>query len=99
MSTDTDEEILDELFAVIEHRRDELPAGSYTAELFSHEKGIDYPLEKLGEETTEFLLAVKDDEEAAVAAEAADVVYHLLVVLAATDVTLDDLRQALRDRR
>lgn len=99
MTAPPDEAILDELFAVIEQRKRELPADSYTTELFTHEKGVNYPLEKLGEETTEFMLAVKDDDEAAVAAEGADVVYHLLVALAAADVTLTDLRQALRERR
>ena len=99
MTANSDEDVLDELFAVIQQRQDELPEGSYTTELLTHEKGVDYPLEKLGEETTEFLLAVKDDDQSAVAAEAADVVYHLLVALAAADVTLEDLRGALKDRR
>lgn len=99
MTAPPDEAVLDELFSVIEQRKHELPADSYTTDLFTHEKGVNYPLEKLGEETTELILAVKDDDESAIAAEGADVVYHLLVVLAAADVTLDDLRQALRERR
>lgn len=96
---DTDAEILDELFEVIEHRRDELPEGSYTASLFAHEKGENAALEKLGEETTEVILAAKDDDREALAAESADLVYHLLVVLAANDLDLADLRAELRERR
>lgn len=93
------EAILDELFAVIEDRKQTLPADSYTAELFTHEKGEDAILEKLGEEMTELILAAKDDDEADIAHEAADIVYHLLVLLAMNDMDLEDLRAELRDRR
>jgi phosphoribosyl-ATP pyrophosphohydrolase len=95
---DRDDRVLDELFATIESRRDERPEDSYTASLFSHEKGADAALEKLGEEATETILAAKGDDPDATAAEAADLVYHLLVVLAAEGLTLDDLRAELADR-
>jgi len=55
-------------------------------------------LEKLGEETTELLLAAKNDDREALAHESADLVYHLLVLLAANDMTVDDLRAELRSR-
>ena len=93
------DEILDELFAVVESRREELPEGSYTASLFTHEKGENAVLEKLGEETAELLLAAKDDDHEALAHEAADIVYHLLVLLAMKGMDLEDLRQELRERR
>ena len=93
------DEILDELFDVIEDRKETLPDESYTASLFTHEKGQNAALEKLGEETTEFLLAAKDEDEAEMAHEAADIVYHLLVVLSMHDMALDDLREELADRR
>ncbi|MFB6089748.1 MAG: phosphoribosyl-ATP diphosphatase [Halobellus sp.] len=91
-------EVLDELFATIEDRKETLPEGSYTASLFTHEKGENAVLEKLGEETTETILAAKDDDEAELLAESADLVYHLLVLLAMEDRDLDDLRLQLRDR-
>lgn len=91
--------VLDELFTVVESRKEELPQGSYTTRLFTHEKGENYLLEKLGEETTELLLAAKDDDGEELAHEAADVVYHLLVLLAMHDVDLADLRAELRSRR
>ncbi|MCQ4333038.1 phosphoribosyl-ATP diphosphatase [Natronomonas sp. F2-12] len=94
-----DEEILDELFAVIESRKEELPAGSYTASLFTHEKGENAVLEKLGEETTELVLAAKDDDTEELAHEAADIVYHLLVLLSMKGMTLADLRAELDERR
>jgi phosphoribosyl-ATP pyrophosphohydrolase len=93
------DEILDELFAVIESRKEELPEGSYTASLFTHEKGENAVLEKLGEESTELLLAAKDDDHEEMAHEAADIVYHLLVLLSMKDMDVADLRAELRERR
>ena len=90
--------VLDDLFDTIEQRRRDLPEDSYTASLFTHEKGEDAALEKLGEEATETILAAKGSDDEALAAESADLVYHLLVVLAANDLDLDDLRAALRGR-
>ena len=49
------EETLEELFAVIEDRKETLPEDSYTASLFTHEKGENAVLEKLGEESTELI--------------------------------------------
>ena len=90
--------VLAELFEVVESRKAELPEDSYTASLFTHEKGENAVLEKLGEETTELVLAAKDDDEELVH-EAADIVYHLLVLLSMKDVDLAELRAELRDRR
>jgi len=98
--TDADADaILEELFAVIEDRKETLPEDSYTASLFTHEKGENAVLEKLGEEMTELLLATKDDDHDEIAHEGADVVYHLLVLLAMKDIDLADLFSELRDRR
>ena len=92
------EAVLDELFATIESRKAELPEGSYTASLFAHEKGENAVLEKIGEESTEVILAAKDDDRDELTAESADLVYHLLVVLAMKDLDLGDLRGELRER-
>jgi phosphoribosyl-ATP pyrophosphohydrolase len=93
------DDVIDELFAVIEDRKENLPEDSYTASLFTHEKGENAVLEKLGEETTELVLAAKDDDREAIAHESADIVYHLLVLLAMNDVTPADLRSELDGRR
>lgn len=95
----SEDEILDELFAVIQQRKADLPADSYTASLLDHEAGQDAVLEKIGEESTEVLLAAKSQEDDQLLEESADLVYHLLVLLAAHDLELADLRTALRDRR
>jgi len=96
--SDTDD-VIDEVFAVIERRKAELPEDSYTASLFTHEKGENAVLEKLGEEMTELLLAAKDGDEDELAHEAADIVYHLLVLLSMQDVDVAALRAELAERR
>ncbi|RDZ65814.1 phosphoribosyl-ATP diphosphatase [Haloferax sp. Atlit-12N] len=99
MDADTPtEEVLDELFATIESRKAELPEDSYTTTLFTHEKGENYVLEKLGEEMTETILAAKDDDDEELLYESADLVYHLLVLLSMKDASLDDLREELKAR-
>ncbi len=97
--TGPDSAILEELFDVIENRKATRPEDSYTASLFDHEKGENAVLEKLGEETTEAILAAKDDDHADLAAEAADLVYHLLVLLSMKGMDLDDLLAELESRR
>jgi phosphoribosyl-ATP pyrophosphohydrolase len=98
VSDDPDAAVLDALFATIEDRRDELPEGSYTASLFTHEKGENAVLEKIGEEAAEVILAAKDDDREELLAESADLVYHLLVLLAMEGATVDDLRAELEER-
>jgi phosphoribosyl-ATP pyrophosphohydrolase len=93
------EDVLGELFAVIEDRKETLPEDSYTASLFTHEKGENAVLEKLGEESTELILAAKDDDHDEVAHEAADIVYHLLVLLSMKGMDLGDLLSELEARR
>lgn len=95
----SDDTILRELYDVIEDRKETLPEGSYTASLFTHEKGENRALEKVGEEAVEVVLAAKDDEREELTAESADLVYHLLVVLSMNDVALDDLLDELAARQ
>ena len=94
-----DPQLLAELFAVIEDRKETMPTDSYTASLFADEKGENAVLEKLGEETTEVVLAAKDDDGEALAHEAADLLYHLLVLLSMKDLDLEDLLTELESRR
>lgn len=95
----TDTDIIDELYEVIEDRRENPREDSYTSSLFEHEKGTNAALEKLGEEATEVTLAAKDDEKDELVHESADLVYHLLVVLAAQGVELEELLEELEERR
>lgn len=93
------DEIIAEVFDVIEQRKETLPEDSYTASLFTHEKGENAVLEKLGEEMTELVLAAKDGDDDEIAHESADIVYHLLVLLSMHDMDVEDLRAELADRR
>ena len=87
---------LDRLAATIAARRGADPAGSWTAQLLA--KGPEKCAEKFGEEAVEAIIEAVKGDRARLTAEAADVIYHLLVMLAARDVTLDDVLAEL-DRR
>ncbi len=87
---------LDRLAATIVTRKGADPESSWTAKLLA--KGPEKCAEKFGEEAIEAIIeAVKGDRERLVA-EAADVVYHLLVMLAAREVTLDQVLAELERR-
>jgi len=88
---------LDDLFATIEARKGADPETSWTAKLFA--KGPEKAAEKFGEEAVEAIIeAVKGDKEG-LTSEAADVLYHLLVMCASRDVTLDDIVAELARRQ
>jgi phosphoribosyl-ATP pyrophosphohydrolase len=87
---------LDRLAATIQARKGADPESSWTAKLLS--KGAEKCAEKFGEEAVEAIIeAVKGDREK-LTTEAADVLYHLLVMLAARDVTLDQVLAELERR-
>ena len=87
---------LERLAATIAERKGADPDSSWTAKLFA--KGPEKCAEKFGEEAIEAIIeAVKNDREK-LTSEAADVLYHLLVMLAARDVSLDDVLAELERR-
>ncbi|MCG7519219.1 phosphoribosyl-ATP diphosphatase [Ruegeria sp. Ofav3-42] len=88
---------LHDLAATIEERKGTDPDSSWTAKLLS--KGPEKCAEKFGEEAIEAIIeAVKGDRKK-LTSEAADVLYHLLVMLAARDVALDDVFAELARRQ
>lgn len=89
--------LLHELYELIKNRQEERPEGSYTTYLF--DKGLDKILKKIGEESAETIIAAKNDDPKQLVAETADLLYHLLVMLAARDIKLDDVRDELAQRR
>ena len=91
------EAVLQELYAVIEKRKEERPEGSYTTYLFN--SGLDKILKKVGEEATETIVAAKNPETGRLVSEASDLIYHLLVLLVERGVTLDEIRRELKERR
>ncbi|OLT22583.1 bifunctional phosphoribosyl-AMP cyclohydrolase/phosphoribosyl-ATP diphosphatase [Ornithinimicrobium sp. CNJ-824] len=84
------------LDAVVANRRAALPEGSYTTRLFTD--GVRRIAQKVGEEGVETALAgvVQDDE--ALLGESADLLYHLIVLLRARDLSLADVEDVLRRR-
>lgn len=90
-------DVLEELYAVVEARRREMPEGSYTTYLFG--KGLNKILKKVGEEAAETIIAAKDEDRGALTAETADLVYHLLVLLVERGLTLEALAAELARRR
>lgn len=89
--------VLEDLFAVLQSRKTELPEGSYTAALLSGPQ--DKLLKKIAEEAGEVIIAARDQDADQVRYEVADLVYHLMVVMVYEDITLDDLAAELAGRR
>lgn len=84
------------LYALIEGRSRERPAGSYTTYLF--EQGLDKILKKVGEESAETIIAAKNGDAHALIAEVSDLFYHLLVMLVERGVSLEDVERELAGR-
>ena len=87
---------LEDLDARIAVRAEASPDESYTARLLS--RGVEKCAQKLGEEATEAVIAAVGRDHFGLAAEAGDVLYHLLVVLRAAGVSLQDVMSELESR-
>jgi phosphoribosyl-AMP cyclohydrolase / phosphoribosyl-ATP pyrophosphohydrolase len=90
-------EVLDSLYRVIESRKQQRPEGSYTTYLFN--QGLDKILKKLGEESSETIIAAKNEDPSALVKETSDLLYHLIVLLVERGVTLEEVRDELLARR
>lgn len=90
-------EVFGRLYGLIEKRKRERPQGSYTTYLF--DQGLDKILKKIGEESSETIIAAKNEDREALAKESCDLLYHLLVMLVDRGVSLADLRDELVRRR
>lgn len=88
--------MLSKLFAIIQDRKENRPAGSYTGALF--DAGLDTILQKVGEEAVEVILAGKGQGNQRLIEEAADLFYHTLVLLSARGITLEDVENELEKR-
>lgn len=86
----------DRLYALLAGRKAVKKEGSYTSYLF--DKGIDKILKKIGEESTEVIIAGKGGDKKETVFEIADLAYHLLVLMAQMDITPDDIRAELAGR-
>lgn len=84
------------LYELLLDRKAKLPEGSYTTYLF--QKGIDKILKKVGEETTEVIIAAKADDKRDTVYEIADLAYHVMVLMVQMGITVDDIKNELASR-
>jgi phosphoribosyl-ATP pyrophosphohydrolase/phosphoribosyl-AMP cyclohydrolase len=94
---DSPEGFIRELQSIIRQRRREMPENSYTTKLFR--KGINKIAQKVGEEAVETVIEAVAQNREALLYEASDLVYHLLVLLEASDCSIADMEQELAKRR
>ena len=87
---------LEGLYQLLQSRKKELPEGSYTTYLF--QKGLDKILKKVGEESTEVIIAGKAGDKAETIYEIADLAYHVLVLMAQMGISVEDIREELASR-
>ena len=84
------------LYELLTDRKEKMPEGSYTTYLF--QKGIDKILKKVGEETTEVIIAAKADDKRDTVYEIADLAYHVMVLMVEMGITVDDIKNELASR-
>jgi len=84
------------LMELIAGRKTEKKEGSYTTYLF--EKGLDKILKKVGEETTEVIIAAKDKDRKNTVYEIADLTYHVMVLMIEAGISLEDIHKELASR-
>ena len=95
--SDTRQEFhLRDLYALLEGRKRDKPEGSYTTYLF--EKGLDKILKKVGEESTEVIIAAKAEDRKETVYELADLMYHAMVLMVEMGIPLEEVRQELASR-
>ena len=87
---------LNGLYDMLVGRKNEKPEGSYTTYLF--EKGIDKILKKVGEESTEVIIAAKADDRNETVYELADLAYHAMVLMVQMGITVEDVHKELASR-
>lgn len=87
---------LNTLYELLEGRKKELPEGSYTTYLF--QKGLDKILKKVGEESTEVIIAGKDRDHRETVYEIADLTYHVMVLMVELGIEPEEIRAELESR-
>lgn len=87
---------VESLMKLIEGRKTEKKEGSYTTYLF--EKGIDKILKKVGEESTEVIIAAKADDKKETIYEIADLMYHVMVLMIQMGISTGDIFDELKSR-
>ena len=89
--------VLTQVFDVISDRVVHPKEGSYTNYLF--DKGLDKILKKIGEESSQVIIAAKNGKKDEIKAEVSDLLYHVMVLLVERGMTLEDIYEELKGRR
>ncbi len=84
------------LYELLRGRKEQLPEGSYTTYLF--QKGLDKILKKVGEESTEVIIAGKAQDKAETVYEIADLMYHVMVLMVEMGISVEDVMNELASR-
>ena len=87
---------IENLYALLKGRKENMPEGSYTTYLF--EKGLDKILKKVGEECTEVIIGACKEDKAETVYEIADLAYHVMVLMVEMGITVEDIRKELDSR-
>ncbi len=87
---------LTELYRLLEERKATMPEKSYTTYLF--EKGTDKILKKIGEESTEVIIAGKANDKRETVYEIADLAYHVMVLMVQMGISVEDIQKELGSR-
>lgn len=87
---------IDELFEIIQNRQINTPKESYVASLLANR---DRAIQKIGEEATEVVIAAKNESRTRQIEEITDLVFHTIVLLAALDLSPEDIYNELDKRR
>lgn len=89
-------DVLDELYEVAMERKADKQEGSYTCYLF--EQGLDKILKKIGEESSETIIAAKNGVKQDTVGEISDLLFHLVVMMANENITPNDVKAELSKR-
>lgn len=81
---------------LIDKRKTDLPEGSYTTKLFT--EGLNKIAQKVGEEAVELIIESKEDDDELFLNEAADLIYHIMVLLSARKLRIEDVIKVLKKR-
>ena len=87
---------INKLLEIIRDRKLKMPKDSYVASLFR--LGKDRIIQKVGEETVEVVIAVKNENKQRIVSEVADLLFHLLILLVSSGITLSDIEKELESR-
>jgi phosphoribosyl-ATP pyrophosphohydrolase len=93
----SDNNVVQELYKIIEERKGNPIDGSYTSYLF--EEGLDKILKKIGEESAEVLISSKNNDSKEMVSEISDLLYHTLVLMVLKGIKVEDIATELEKRR